>query len=74
MLHAPSLQTFILKRFQKSATMSKKRMYMLLRVWRRVVRADCSFIVDFQNVYFNDKHDIAYLNFNYTGLYPLKVG
>jgi len=74
MLHAPSLQTFILRRFQQSASMSKKRMYMLLRAWRRVVRAECGFAVDFENVYFDDKHDVAYLNFNYTGLYPLKVG
>lgn len=73
MLHAPSLQTFILKRFQKTATMSKKRMYMLMRAWRRIVRSDCTFIVNFENVYFDDKNDLAYLNFNYTGLYPLKA-
>ena len=73
MLHAPSLQTFILKRFQRTSVMSKKRMYMLLRAWRRIVRAECTFVVDFDSVYFDDKHDVAYLNFNYTGLYPLKV-
>ena len=47
MLHAPSLQTFILRRFQKTASMSKKRMYMLLRAWRRIVRAEGGFVVDF---------------------------
>ena len=73
MLHAPSLKTFILKRFQKTSNVSKKKMYMLLRAWRRMAKSDCQFVIDFDNVYFDDKNDVVYLNFDYTGCYPLKV-
>lgn len=74
LLHAPSLQVFVLRRFAQSAALSKKRMYMLLRAWRRAVRGEGGFALDFENVYFDDRSDVAYLNFNHTGLYPLKVG
>lgn len=74
MLHAPSLRIFILKRFQKTTNISKKKMYMLLRAWRKMAKSDCPFIIDFDNVYFDDKNDVVYLNFDYTGYYPLKVG
>ncbi len=73
MLHAPSLRIFILKRFQKTSNISKKKMYMLLRTWRRMVKSNCNFIIDFDNVYFDDKNDVVYLNFDHTGYYPLRV-
>lgn len=72
-LHAPSLKTFILKRFKKTVAFSKKKMYMLLRAWRRMAKSECEFVIDFDNLYFDDKNDVVYLNFDYTGCYPLKA-
>ena len=73
MLHAPSLKIFILKRFHKTSNLNKKKMYMLLRTWRRIAKSDCEFAIDFDNVFFDDKNDVIYLSFDYTGYYPLKV-
>ena len=73
LLHAPSLKIFIFKKFQKSPNLSKKKMYLLLRAWQRMVKSDCYYLINFHNVYFDEKNDIVYLNFEYTGNYPLKV-
>lgn len=73
MLHAPSLQTFMLRRFGVAGGANRKRVYALLRAWRRAARAETPFAVDFQSVYFDDRLEVAYLSSNHTGLYPLKV-
>lgn len=72
-LHAPSLRVFIRKKYTKTPQITKKKMYMLLRIWKKMAREIPFALTDFENIYFDNKNDVVYLNFDHTGLYSFKV-
>ena len=73
LLHAPSLRVFIIKKYTKTPQITKKKMYMLLRIWKKMAKDIPSSLTDFENIYFDNKNDVVYLNFDHTGLYSFKV-
>lgn len=73
LLHAPSLRVFLIKKYSKTPRVSKKKMYMTLRVWKKMTKEIPDSLTDFQNIYFDNKNDVVYLNFDFTGNYSFKV-
>ena len=72
-LHAPTLQIYLLKRISRNADQEKKKLYKEFKIWKKMSEKINNLLIPFENIYFDNKKDSVYLNLNISNCYPLKV-